>query len=322
MQHILYTASHLLSLLQIADIEAPVKAAAAKAARQKQLLDGPWEFERKIGENEPGKLNLPNGIGVSPNADIIAIADYSSNAHRVQVYNGELVHKYSLDTTQGLKAGTRSYPREVIVSSDGICYLTDETQFVKQYDVATGVYKGRWVAVSPQHKPSDAEDTCLSGLTMDTKGQLLVGEVRQKYISKHKVDGVHVASIKVDIKPWSLAVTSQDEIIISNCAGTVHIVDNTGQLLHTVKPPSHVQSWVPAGVACSEDIICICNYDAKGIHCYSVFGDYLRDIPISIPGDPKRLAITPDGKQLMVSNRGFFTHDAVAVYKFQAWTVA
>ena len=310
--YILYTAPHLLSLLQIADIEA---AAAAKAARQKQLLDGPWAFERKIGENRPGKLDWPVGIGVSPNADTIAIADHID---RVQVYSGELVHKYSLKTTQGLKAGTWSHPKEVIVSSDGICYLTDTTQFVKQYDVATGVYKGRWAAVSPQHKPSDAEDTVLRGLTMDTKGQLLVGEVRKKYISEHKVDGVHVASIKVGIEPCSLAVTSQDEIILSNCADTVHIVDNTGQLLHTVKRPSHVQWWNPTGVTCYEDIICICNYVAKSIHCYSVSGDYLGDIPISIPGNPTCLAITPDGKQLMVLYWGFPTDGAVAVYKFQA----
>ena len=315
MQNIFYTASHLLSLLQIADIEAAVKAAAAaKAARQKQLLDGPWEFERKIGENEPGKLDWPWGIAVSPNADIIAIADYSSNAHRVQVYNGELVHKYSLDTTQGLKAWPWSHPEEVIVTSDGICYLTDTTQFVKQFGIATGVYKGRWVAVSPQHKPSDAEDTCLTGLTMDTKGQLLVGEVNQKYISKHKVGGDHVASIKVDIAPRSLAVTSQDEIIVSDWKDTVHIIDKAGQLLHTVKHPSHlhVQRWKPTGVACYEDIVCICN--AKSIHCYSVSGDYLRDIPIKIPGYSKCLAITPDCRKLMVSYWGSFIH-AVAVYR-------
>ena len=294
---------------QIADIEA--KVTAAKAARQNQLLDGPWELEKMIGENGPGKLYWPYGIAVNPNAEFIAIADLLRK--QVQVYNGELVHKHSLDTRQGLKLGKESDPREVIVSSDGICYLTDETQFVKQYDVATGVYKGRWAAVSPQHKPSDAEDTCLRGLTMDTKGQLLVGEVNQKYISKHKGDGVHVASIKIDIKPWSLAVTSRDEIIISDWKEcTVHIVDNAGQLLHIVKCPSRVEKWLPAGVACYEDIICICNHDASSIHCYSVSGDYLQDIPISIPGKPICLAITPDRKQLMVSYSRF--PNAVAVY--------
>ena len=306
---------------QIADIEELGKAEAtataapepAKVASQKQLLDGPWELEKMIGENEPGKLEWPFGIAVSPNEEFITIAD--SYAERVQVYNGELVHKYSLDTTQGLKPGTKSCPKEVIVSFGGICYLTDETQFVKQYDVATGVYKGRWAAVSPQHKPSDAEDTRLIGLTMDTKGQVLVGEVIHKYISKYKKDGVHVASIKVDIKPNSLAVTSQDEIIIGDRWDTVHIVDNAGQLLHIVECPLYVQKWRPAGVACYEDIIFICNFDTKIVHCYSVSGDYLQGIPISIPGKPQSLAITPDRKQLMVSYWGI--HDALAVYRLK-----
>ena len=236
--------------------------------------------------------------------------------HQVQLYGRDLVHKYDLDTKQRLEPETRSYPTEVAFGSDGICYVTIKTQCVLMYSEGC-MYKDKWPAVSPQHKLSDTEDTELNGLTIDSMGQVLVGEVKQKYISTHKPDGRHVATIKVDIAPASLAVTSLDSIIVSDWNESVHIVDNGGQLLHAVKPPSHVQKLDPAGIACYEDIICISNGHAKRIHCFSVSGDYLGDIPIIIPGNPTNLAFTADGKQLLVSSCRDYVHGVVAVYKYK-----
>ena len=250
-------------------------------------------MEMELSMDRLRELKCPQGVAFSPDANIMAVADLAMK--QVHVYNRNMVHKYSFDTKQGLEPGTQSWPRNVIVSSNGICFLTDETQFVSQYDGVNGGYKGKWTAVSPQHKPSDTEDTSLRGLTMDTKGQLLVGEVKQKYISKHKENGIHVASFKVDIAPWSLAVTSQDEIILSDSSLSVHIVDNTGQYMHSIKHPTHAR-WSPAGVAYYEDIICVCNFTGKIIHCYSRSGKYLQDFPISIRGKPICLAFSPVSK--------------------------
>ena len=287
-------------------------AAAEKETKQRWILEGTWKLEKLIGKDGAGELERPWGIGVSPDGSTVAIADCRKS--KVHVYSAaDLQHRFSLDTRQGKSTGSKSWPTEVQISFDGIFYVTDESPFVSIFE-ATGLYAGKWAALSPQHVPSDAEDTCLEGLTMDTKGHLLVGETKQKYISEHKPDGSHVASIKVDIAPWSLAVTSQDAIIISDWLNTVHIVDNKGQLLHTVKQPTHVQGSFNTGVACYEDIICICNYFAKRIHCYSVSGDYLRDFPINIQGGPRNLAFTPDGKQLMVSYGGVHIF-GTAVYR-------
>ena len=258
----------------------------------------------------------PLGIAVSPNGDCIAIADFYTE--HVQLYSGDLVHKRILDTKQGLEPGALSHPREVAFGSDGTCYIAVLTRNVLMFGVV-GVYKGKWPAVSPQHKPSDTEDTKVGSLTINNRtGEVLVGETTQKYISKHKTDGRHVESIQVDIVPYSLAVTSQNRIIISDwkLQGTVHIVENTGHLLHIVKPPPHVQGLDPTGVVCDEDIICICNWGAEKIHCFSVSGKYLGDIPISNSGRPKHFAFTADGKQLMVS---YPLDETVVVYKSQNW---
>ncbi|XP_072041897.1 mitogen-activated protein kinase kinase kinase 20-like [Amphiura filiformis] len=186
-----------------------VDTAKAAAARER-LINGTWKLEREIGEGEPGKLGWPCGIAVNHHGDV-CVADW--DAAKIQVYSQQGMHKFSIDTKQGLEPGTYSKPIAVRVSSDGSLYITDKTQFIKVYS-PDGVYRERWPAVSPQHKASNAENTVLIGLTIDAKGQILVGEIRQKYVSKHEQDGTHIASIKVGIAPCSLAVTSQGAIII------------------------------------------------------------------------------------------------------------
>ncbi|XP_072041512.1 uncharacterized protein [Amphiura filiformis] len=282
-------------------------------ARQQELIGGYWMLERKIGEGEPGKLRWPIGIAANHQGDV-CVADH--DAAKIQLYSQQGMHKFSIDTKQGLEPGIHSMPREVRVSSDGSLYITDCTRFIKVYG-PDGVYRKKWPAVSSQHKPSNAENTCLVGLTMDAKGQLLVGEINQRYISKHRQDGSHIASIKVGIKPESLAVTSENAIIISDwVSNSVHIVDNGGQLLHTANHPTHIHSWHPTGITCFEDIICICDYYNKCIHCFSPSGEYLRDISISIPGKPRCLAFTADGKQLMISyNASYNALCGIFVYK-------
>ena len=203
-------------------------------ARQRQLLNGPWVLERKIGEkNGPGKLTYPVGVAINPNGDIIAM---NAEPGHVHLYSAMGDHKKSLDTNPDSTVALWgiSHPCDVIASSNGDSYYaTDGSQFVRCYDV-NGLYKGKWVAISPHSKPSDSEITMLYSLAIDTNDQLLVGEVVTKYISKHRSDGSHVASFKVDITPVSLAVTSQGTIIVSDwLKGLVNILDN-GQFQITV----------------------------------------------------------------------------------------
>ena len=119
-----------------------------------------------------------------------------------------------------------------------------------------------------------------------------------------------MASIKVDIEQKSLAVTSQNEIIISDWSKSVHVVDTRGQLLSIIKPPNRAKglnTFLLAGVACYEDIIFICNFHAKKIHRESVSGTCksLGDMPISITGYLTHLAFTPDCDHLLVVSYGY-----------------
>ncbi|XP_072051433.1 uncharacterized protein [Amphiura filiformis] len=261
------TVDHILLVLTSAERELHFK---------QKLTTGSWVLEKEFGKDEPGKLSGALGIAVSSTGDV-AVA--SNCAAKIQVYNADGQHKHSIDTTQGLMSGTRSRPCNVTVNTEGNYVITDDTRFIKVYD-PSGMYKDRRVAISPENKPSNTEYTRLVGLTMDSKGQLLVGEVNQKYISRHRQDGSHITSIKVNIEPNFLAVTSQDTIIVCDFGFVVQIVNSTGHMLHTLKPPSHVTRWHPFGVCCYEDIIFICNIALarNGVYCFSSTGEYLRSI--------------------------------------------
>ena len=175
-------------------------------------------------QKELRKLVWAGSIAFNPNLDIIAIADsYNSQVH---LYNSDLAYKCSMGIKQILEPGTTVCPREVAFGYDGTCYLTMSTRYVLTFD-SDGMYIGKWSAVSPQYNPSNTEDTELRGLTVNSIEQVLVGEIKLKYISKHKSDGCHVKSFEVDITPRSIAVTSKGAIIISDRNKSIHIVDHT-----------------------------------------------------------------------------------------------
>ena len=218
----------------------------------------------------------------------------------------------SLDTKQGLKSGQESQPWQVIVSSEGTYYISDESSSIAVFS-ADGKYQRRFTAVSPEGKPSDTEKlpTWLGGLAMDNNRHILVGECKLRYISKHTEQlGVHVGSIKVNIKPEYLAVTPNDTIIISSwlivpgSKKTVQIIDQSGQVLHTLNRPAGVTGWNPCGVHCCKDTIFIANNafgsSGCGIYCYSMSADYLGCINTGM-AYPMGLVITEDGNKMIVA---------------------
>ena len=220
-----------------------------------------------------------------------------------RVYDIEGKHKMSLNTQQGLQSGQRSYPWQVIVSSKGTFYISDKSSSIAVFS-ADGNYQHRFAAVSPEGKPSDTENTELHGLTMDNNRHILVGECKHGYISKHTEQGVHVGSIKVNIRPHYLAVTPNDTIIICSLSSETMQINQSGQVLHTLNHPAGVTHWNPRAVHCCKDIIFIANCtnasSGSGIHCYSMSTDYLGCITTGMEYPPG-LVITEDGNKMVVA---------------------
>ena len=295
--------SHFHSIFHILQLSS-----AERELKQKRFIAGPWELVKEFGHQEPGKLCDAVGIAINPTTQDVAVMD--NKELQVKIYCNTGKFKFSSDTTKGLLPGKISHPWNVIVSSEGVYYITDATQFVRSYNQSS-IYRKKWVAISPENKASDSEDTGIIGLAMDhTNNMLLVGEVVHKYISRHHLDGTHVDSFKVNIRPHFLSVTSQGAIIVNNPFTKVtKIIDTAGQVLHTLKPPSHVVDWLPTGVCCHERMLFICNFATPqdGIYCFSELGDFLGSIAVN--RIPRCLTFVKEQKKFLLTSG-----DRVQVY--------
>ena len=264
-------------------------------------------------EKELEGLKHSFGLTVNFNGDI-AIVEYT-DAMEVKIFNEDGDQKFNLDAKVEAEPSTISFPWDITVSSKGTYYITDISRFVRMYDI-NALYKGKWLTASPEGKSANSRNIILRGIAIDANDQLFVGETKQNYVSKHKPDGSHIETIKVGISPWSLAVSSRDNIIISDWwAKSVHIVDNTGCVLHVMKPASDVVTWEPWGITCHKDIIFICNYASKSICCYFLSGEYLGCIPVDIPINPRCVTLTADGKRLLVTYGRANSDVGVAVFR-------
>ena len=243
-----------------------------------------WKLERAFGW-----VSLGRGVAITQQGDM-AIADCSDPSIKFYKTNGDFKSKFTVS----------GYPWNVAVGPDGRMFVTNQTKHVSVYDV-DGNLKQEFSAKSPDNVSSDAQKTELWGLAIDNHNNLLVGECKQKYISKHRLDGTHVMSFKVTIHPWCIAVSPRNKIIISNADEdrAVQILDENGTHLHTLKPQS---SWHPLGICCtSDDEVYIADYYSRSIHSYSTeTGEYIGCITKNVTY-PAGLALMDDENKLIVA---------------------
>ena len=214
----------------------------------------------------------------------------------------------ALDTNQDLESWQTSRPRQVKVSFLGHFFVTDSTPHVRVFN-ADGTYERQFVAVSPEKVPSNSNmRTKLTGLALDFKGNLYVGAASndgsKPYISKHAQDGSHLSSFNVDTEAHYIAVTFQDTIIFtSENNSTANIVDQNGNLLHTLLPTAGVIDWIPRGIFCCRDTIFLSNHgfrNKSSIYCYSLTGEYIGAITEDLPSSID-LVVTEGGNVILAT---------------------
>ncbi|XP_072017362.1 uncharacterized protein [Amphiura filiformis] len=224
---------------------------------------GEWEKQMVIGE---GKLMWPRGIAIHESNGDIAIADYMAKC--VCVYNTQGKYRFNLDTmTQKLYQ-----PWGVVYTSDKY-YVTDQSAYVRYYNADDGKYCGSWLSVEPGHNV-DNDKAELYGICVDTDCNLLVGDYYGNYISKHTGDGKHINSFNVDIEPVYMAVTSHNNVIISDWS-VVQIINQDG-LVHRVQYPGMSKPRV----CFHSGVLFICDLYSANIFCFTQDATHLTTIPI------------------------------------------
>ena len=258
-----------------------------------------WKLERAFGKDGAGKVSLGRGVAITQQGDM-AIADCSDPSIKFYKTNGDFKSKFTVS----------GYPWNVAVGPDGRMFVTNLTKHVSVYDVE-GNLKQEFPSKSPDNVLSDVQNTQLRGLAIDNHNNLLVGESKQKYISKHRLDGTQLMSFKVTIPPYYIAVSPRNKIIVSKAdeIRAVQILDENGTHLHTLKPQS---SWNPLGICCtSDDEVYIADY-AGSIHSYSTeTGDYIDCITKNVTY-PAGLALMDDENKLIVAE-----NNSVKIFQLQ-----
>ena len=246
---------------------------------------GSWVLEGEIGGNDgDSKLYGARGITVSPEGDTV-VADKESG--KVKIFGPDGDYKHSLDTTLGLKPGQTSNPWDVCISKEGHFFVTDQTAYVKIFE-PEGQYLRQFYTKSPDGITSVMTESQLRGIVIDKKGYLLVGNSTQRYISKHTLDGEQISCMKVTLPPGFLAMTPENQLIISPLSTNpgVQIWDETGEPLTTIRAPPELDTWYPWGVCCSDDdIIYVNSYDTDkkgGVYSFNVKGDYLGCVTTAV----------------------------------------
>ncbi|XP_072046642.1 E3 ubiquitin-protein ligase TRIM56-like [Amphiura filiformis] len=232
-------------------------------------------FEGKFGgkdaAKEPGTLGNVRGIATTSEGDI-AIANLSLG-RPVKVYSINGKYKFNLD-----KQSVNAW--DVATSSDGRFFVTTFTnKFVTVYG-SDGHFQSKFAAVSPAGVSSDAEDTELKGITVSiTKNQVIIGEIKKKYISIHSLNGVHCSSIPLKVAPHYIVTTRHGTIVVSSNENNqgVQILDCSGTVLHTINAPEGVSKWHPVGVCYNsyDDIYVFNRGSPVGIYRFSSSGSLL-----------------------------------------------
>ena len=262
-----------------------------------QIMARNWELEKRISGIEGGM-----DIGIFPNGNL-AITDF--RASQVKVYNTEGQYQTRLvDIVSSKEAGGKWFPFGIVVGADGAYFLTSKSNFVDVFN-AENEHKSQFTSTSPSNYLPTSEKIAFGGIAMDNDGHILVGECRTNHINKHKQDGSHIGSIKINIKPRFLSVCSNGNIAVSawELNTGVQIIDpKSGQVLHTLSAPTNVPHWCPSGVYYHDNVIFISNCprtcnSPDGIYCFSLKGEYIGCVTndVFFP-----LGLTTDGNRLMV----------------------
>ena len=261
-----------------------------------------WTFERTLCVlDKRNRLSCARGVATSNN-NAFVVADLGSA--KVKVFNQQGQLQVSMDTKSDPTQDQVSNIREVAVGLDNQCFVTDKTQFVRVFD-ATGKYLQKFTTCPPPNDTPSSDGKMLaqlSGLAIDDEDCLLVGEIKNKYVSRHSQDGSHLTTIQTSIAPWYLASLHGQIIISSSIEQTVQVVDQSGRLLHTLQGPDN---WMPTGVCCSLDTIYVCNFasDCNGVYAFSASGEYLGCVTKEV-SDPTGVALVDGGKKLVVAQWG------------------
>ena len=252
------------------------------------------------------KLHSPRGVSPMPGGGFAKVENVDGIIKTYHMEGNSFNAESGFKARQKLESGKFSCPWDVAIDKDGVYFVTDSTPYVNVYD-ENGKFARQFFTKSPDNEASNDKedgDFALCGIALNRFGQLLVGEINDKYISLLRTNGVFLSSFAVDVKPNFLAVTPNGDIVVSACEGRVAlIVDENGNKKCEISPPTGVTSWCPTGVACTKkgELFVANRLGEVGIYRYTSEGKYIGPVTKNVI-TPWGLAVSECDKFLFVSD--------------------
>ncbi|XP_072021735.1 E3 ubiquitin-protein ligase TRIM45-like [Amphiura filiformis] len=155
--------------------------------RTRELKSKTPVLKMQFGNVGNEKFSLALDVAVTPTRDI-AVTDYS--AAKVKIFNTNGAFKSAFNVNVGIDAGRASNPWCIQVGPDNLFYVTDHlSPFVKIFDFQ-GTYKRYFHTVSPDNVAYNTHGSSnLRGLAINSKHEVLAGNITHNFISCHSLDG-------------------------------------------------------------------------------------------------------------------------------------
>ncbi|XP_072046659.1 uncharacterized protein [Amphiura filiformis] len=242
---------------------------------------------KQIGLIKVPCRNTPSGIAVTSDG-MVAVCDFT---YRILVLSksGDLMH--TID--DGARLGGSG---DVSITSTNGYVIPKAKQCCRFYDCN---YKllSELKTYGANNIPSIAR-----AVTVDKNGCIILG-MDDDAISIHNADGSFKSSFAILYTPWSVAVTSHEEIVVTGYINhTLQLFNYSGKYLLTFDPSPEVNTWYPTYLCCSKNNeVFVSNWgDPKAIYRYAASGVYMGCVTTDV-SDPRGIALSHDDQELYVA---------------------
>ena len=147
-----------------------------------------------------------------------------------------------------------------------------------------------------------------SSVGVDSCGRIIVAMHDGKTVSIHQPDGTVISMIETSHCPRRLAVTANDELVITFDNNSIQVLSQLGHTIRTIQPPSRVD-WIPWYICCSKNgqVLVSNQGNPKAVFMY-IFrdGEYrITDCLLKLDnnGSPFGITLSKDERELFVVDR-------------------
>lgn len=143
----------------------------------------------------PGEFNAPGGVAVAPNGDLFVADFYNQRVQHLRA-DGSFIKQWGKTGETGIWAGQFIYPTDVAVARDGTLFVADGYADRVQVFSGVGSFLRKWGGPLALNifGPFNGWFTTVTGITLDSQGNVFVADFYNNRIQKFTPDGTFLTA--------------------------------------------------------------------------------------------------------------------------------